>query len=319
MSTNTRDLVYKYEVNKLIQYNSETPKSLLTPSNWVLPNSEGKPIPVHGLSMANLGKLNIYLDDSDDCQTALRSFASGVPHEVLSTKQSLKYDAIPVFWGTSPKDLIHQCWDERVDFFHLAPAYIGSRGVFRLTMNSLQRNTIWDRPADRFHGILHDIGMQMKPWRNKRGEALVCPPDEATARFYQINVDAWLDEIITNLKNVSRRYKVWFEPLAGQADFVEELSNSSVLVCMTSNRAVESLFHGVPVISHGSAVTAPLNIKYSQIGQTQTFDRTDWGRSLGYSQWTVEELATGLALQHTIEEYQVYKNYRGVNQLSTGL
>ena len=309
-------------MNKLVQYNSETPKALLAPSNWALTGTEVRTPPNHGLSINNLSKLNIYLDESADCQTALRSFAAGEYHEVLNVNESLKYDGIPVFWGhTASRDLIHQCWDERVDFFHLAPAYLCASGaqVYRLTINNIQRNTIWDRPADRFHGIMHDIQMQLKPWRNRRGDALICPPDPATARFYQIDVDQWLDDTIKQLQNVSRKYKVWFEPLAGQASFVDELAVTNVVVTLNSNRAVESLFHGVPVISHSSAATAPLNIKYSQIGSIQTFDRTDWAKSLGYSQWTVEELHSGLALQHTVEEYQVYKNYRGFTQPSAGL
>ncbi len=283
----------------------------------------------HGLSIGRLGgaKINLYFyDDHIKCRNALQSFGNSFKNKEfipINHKTTIQYDGIPVIWGNKneSKALIHQCWEEQIDFFHLDLPLIENWGrksaadsikTFRLSINALHKNKLFPRPGDRLQYLTQSIGMPFQDWRYKpNGVILVCPPSEPMAEFFDINIDAWLDQTVQEIKaNSDLSYRVRFKPThrAQRTTLVQDLEDTACMVTFNSNAGVESVFYGVPVISHDISATAPISIEYDEINKQPTYDRNAWGASIAYSQWSMDELANGLALRYLLEEYQLYRD-----------
>lgn len=317
----------------LKQYNQQLVAELFNPpkpilDEMVFPETH-QPKENHGISITKLkeSKVNLYYyDDHVKCRNALQSFGGSFEDKEfipINRNTKILYDGIPVIWGNKneSKQLIHQCWDEGIDFFHLDLPLIENWGrksaadtirTFRLSINALHKNQMFPRPGDRLQYLTHSLMMPMRDWTYRpNGVILVCPPSEPMAEFFDINIDDWLDKTVQDIKaHTDIPYQVRFKPThrAQRTTLAQDLDQTIAMVTFNSNAGVESLFYGVPVISHGISATAPISIEYDEITQKPSYDRAAWGSWIAYSQWNMDELANGLALRYTLEEYHLYRD-----------
>lgn len=317
----------------LKQYNTDLVAELFSPKgpieDTVVFKEVRQPKLDHGLTIAQLEgkKINLYYyDDHIKCRNALQSFAKSfkdVEFIPINRKTEIQYDGIPVIWGNKneSKSLIHQCWAEHIDFFHLDLPLIENWGrksaadairTFRLSINALHKNRIYPRTNDRLDYLIRSIDMPFKDWKYKRnGVILVCPPSEPMAEFFDISIDAWLDQTVQEIKaNSDLPYRVRFKPThrVQRTTLIQDLEDTACMVTFNSNAGVESIFNGVPVISHEISATGPISIDYDEINLPPTYDRTAWASSIAYSQWNMDELSNGLALRYLLEEYHLYRD-----------
>lgn len=218
-----------------------------------------------------------------------------------------------VLRGILKKKWIHRCWEDARDFYYMDTGYFGNEPTqsnpngwkywHRIVKNDLQHGEIIKRPDDRFSGFKK----KFQPWKKDGRKILLAAPDEKPMKFYEKDLDEWLEQTIAEIKKhtdrpieVRRRDKLRTDRLIKNT--LRESLNDDVfaLVTFNSNAAVESIFEGIPVfVLAPTSAASPVGSKdLVQIEVPYYPDRDklyEWGCHLAYGQFHISEIKTGQA------------------------
>jgi len=75
----------------------------------------------------------------------------------------------------------------------------------------------------------------------------------------------------------------------------EDLADAHCVVTFNSGVGVTAIMEGIPVVCGPECAAFPVSNTLDAIEDLQTFDRQPWLNSLAYSQFTLEEMASGYA------------------------
>ena len=209
-----------------------------------------------------------------------------------------------VIRGIAKRKQIHTCWETKRDFYYIDTGYFGNgkRKLYhRITKNHLQNiYPIINRPRDR----LMAAGYQ--PHKFSRGSnILICPPSAKVMKFYDLDLDQWMEETLLELKqhtdrNIVIRLKQSRE-VRMHTDTLEDALSKDVhcLITFNSIAATEALLLGKPAITLGPNA-AHFLCKHSLADvedlYTPTLDEVEeWAANLAYSQFTELEMRNGYA------------------------
>jgi lipopolysaccharide biosynthesis glycosyltransferase len=209
-----------------------------------------------------------------------------------------------VIRGIAKRKQIHTCWETKRDFYYIDTGYFGNgkRKLYhRITKNHLQNiYPIINRPRDR----LMATGYQ--PHKFSRGsDVLICPPSAKVMKFYDLDLDQWMEETLLELKkhtdrNIVIRLKQSRE-VRMHTDTLEDALSKDVhcLITFNSIAATEALLLGKPAITLGPNA-AHFLCKHSLADvenlYTPTLDEVEeWAANLAYSQFTELEMRNGYA------------------------
>ena len=219
-----------------------------------------------------------------------------------------------VLRGILKHKIMHQCWQDRRDFYYVDTGYFGNQVAacnpagtklwHRIVRNDLQHGNIQPRPADRWQRL----GIELHSRRHGRS-IIVAVPDDKPCRFYGIDREAWIRNTVTTLqqytdrpvivrqRDPSRQVRVMQDPLS------EVLAQDvHALVTFNSAAAIESILAGVPafVLAPTHAATPVANRALDQIESPYWPDPDKlmaWACHLAYGQWHVRELRDGTAMR----------------------
>ena len=217
-----------------------------------------------------------------------------------------------VLRGILKHKLMKQCWADGRDFYYMDSGYFGNnpnpqnpqgwKVWHRIVKNNLQHGEIVTRPVDRWQRM----GIALQPRRYGR-KIVIAVPDEKPCKFYDIDLDAWIEDTVSTIKQHTDRPIVVRQRAANRIDRIATDPLSKVLVndvhalvTFNSNAATESVMLGVPVFTLAPAnAAAPVgNSDLSQIESPYWAD-TDklhaWACHLAYGQFHVRELKDGTA------------------------
>ena len=217
-----------------------------------------------------------------------------------------------VLRGILKHKLMKQCWKDGRDFYYMDSGYFGNnpnpknpqgwKVWHRIVKNNLQHTEIVDRPADRWQ----QMGITLQP-RRYGTKIVVAVPDEKPCKFYGIDLESWIAETVSTIRQYTDRPIVVRQRAANRIDRIATDPLSKVLVndvhalvTFNSNAATESVMLGVPVFTLAPAnAAAPVgNSDLSQIESPYWAD-TDklhaWACHLAYGQFHVKELKDGTA------------------------
>lgn len=219
-----------------------------------------------------------------------------------------------VLRGILKKKWIHRCWEDNRDFYFVDTGYFGNEATqsnpngwkywHRIVKNNLQHgNEIVNRPADRFQ----NFKKKFQPWKKDGRKILIAAPDEKPMKFYEKDLDLWLEETIKEIKKytdrpieIRRRNKLRLTRTT--VDTLQDALDNDVfaLVTFNSNAAVESIFHGIPVFALApQSAAAPVSLNdLSKIENPYYPDKDKlfaWGCHLAYGQFHISEMQTGKA------------------------
>jgi hypothetical protein len=179
--------------------------------------------------------------------------------------------------------------------------YYGDHGYFnrgeyyRITRNAFQHDGCGD--AAPLAGA--------QPWRRDGRHVLVCPPDDKIAVLMGFDEHVWLQDVLDRLRNNSDRpVKIRTRDHEYQRPLERDLDDAWALVTWGSNAAVEALMYGVPVFCTGDCASSrmgrsdPINIEYPYYPD----DRDEWAGVLAANQWTLDEIASGIAWERLQNE-----------------
>lgn len=153
-------------------------------------------------------------------------------------------------------------------------------------------------------------GMLMEPWRREisTAYALLLGQVEGDAALYDLDLPGWLQRTTKEL--VSLGWEVRFRPhplgpiaappgsrrITGR--LLDNLAGAGLCVTFNSTAAVEAVLSGIPVVSTDpGAMSWPVS-GHDLHGPLVRPAREAWAWDLAWTQWTVEELASGEAWTH---------------------
>ena len=198
------------------------------------------------------------------------------------------------------------CKKHSLKFYNLDSGYFGNKKrktIFRLSVNNFQNiDPIIDRPADRWESL----GLEQHSF--KQGSSIVIvPPDRKIVHTLGLgSEDRWINETVLKIKSFTdREIKIRKrpEPRADRIvsntfkDFIKD--DTFCVVGYSSNALVEAAMYDIPVISLGDSATKSL-YRYQledieKIKPAYPSDKQAWLNHLAYSQFTREELLSGVA------------------------
>jgi hypothetical protein len=214
---------------------------------------------------------------------------------------------LPMCWaGFFKPQWLEICKQYNLKFYNLDSGYFGNKKtktIFRLSVNNFQNvDTIIDRPADRWEkfNIEQDLF-------NQGSAIVIVPPDRKIVHTLGLgSEDQWIDETVLKIKNFTdRKIKIRKrpEPRADRVvsntfkDFIKD--DTFCVVGYSSNALVEAAMHDIPVIALGHSATKSLYTHQlediEKIKPAYPSDKQAWLNHLAYSQFTREELLSGLA------------------------
>ena len=245
----------------------------------------------------------------------VNQFAQGCGVDPINSEK-FDYDSSDdpiVLRGILKKKWIHRCWEDNRDFYYIDTGYFGNEPTqsnpngwkywHRIVKNDLQHNEIINRPDDRFIAFKK----KFQPWKKDGRKILIAAPDEKPMKFYEKDLEKWLEETVTEIKKytdrpieIRQRNKQRSNRLI--TNTLKDALNDNVfaLVTFNSNAAVESVFEGIPVFTLApTSAASPVGLQdLSKIENPYYPDKDKlyaWGCHLAYGQFHISEIKTGKA------------------------
>lgn len=259
-------------------------------NNWIFLSKDGKDEYINKFALGSGGRVintaDFYYDDSND-PIVLR--------------------------GILKKKIMQRCWFEGRDFYFMDTGYLGNQRYnlnpmgwkywHRIVKNDLQHNEIIPRPPDRFV----KLRIPIFPWKKGGRNILLAKPDEKPMKFYDLDLDQWVEETVNTIKQYTDRPIIIRERVKSRGDRIvtntlrDALSDDvHCLVTFNSNAATESVMFGIPAftLSPSHAAKPVTSQDLSQIENPYYPDKDKvhaWACHLAYGQFHNDELRNGTA------------------------
>ncbi len=245
----------------------------------------------------------------------INMFAAGSQGEIVNL-DNFDYNVSSnpiVLRGILKKKIMQRCWLDGRDFYFMDTGYMGNHpGVnnphgwkyfHRIVKNDLQHNEIVSRPSNRFA----QLGIKLHDWKKGGRKILIAKPDEKPMKFYDMDLEQWLQETIDTIKKytdrpieVRERVKNRTERIVNKS--LKEALDDDVhcLVTFNSNAATEAVMYGYPAFTLAPSHAAkPVTLHdLSQIENPYYADKDKvlaWASHLAYGQFHINELRNGTA------------------------
>lgn len=249
----------------------------------------------------------------------LRAFAKGAGAEVRDVRSYVDCDIAVIFGGV--KTSYENTWSKApIIKRHPGPRLIMIESAF------IDRKRYWqvgyggssghadfrnkNSPGDRWKAL----GISCKPWRRQpNGHIIVCGQVPWDTQVQDLNHQQWCRNTVdffTGRKvlfrphprmrtNVRAQYGIP-QHLYAPNSFEECCVLAKCFVTWNSTSAVDALVQGVPVIVMDRGSIA-WGLALHSLFETDYLiypDRTQWSHDLAYTQWTPEEMRSGLVWRH---------------------
>lgn len=213
-------------------------------------------------------------------------------------------------WGfiNNNESQIKQLIKNNKDWFFWDMPYYGRwhKGItedfyWRASKNHIHYRHTKDYPSDRFK----KWNITLKEY-TKGTKVLICPSSETMTRYITgLNVQEWLNKTIETLKlYTDRPIEIRYKPRANgtsgpsvaKIPFEEQAKDTHCVVTSISLCAVEAQLLGIPTICHTDSFAKDISsTNIDEIENPKRVDTKQWFYNLAYSQFTHNEIESGLA------------------------
>lgn len=210
------------------------------------------------------------------------------------------------------------------DFWYIDTGYFGNfpspgnakgqKKWHRVVKNENQQVDIVDVPSDRWERlVIDDPRLVWKGWKNYNKKILLVMPNPKACKWYNIDYDKWVTETKEQIAKYSdlpvevRVKGSRRERNAGYTIYDAFDSGVYATVAMNSMAALESILYGIPAFVSVPCAASPLaSTDLSQLANpfkpdTKLIERHC--RNLAYTQFTIDEILSGVAYKLT-EKYR---------------
>jgi hypothetical protein len=157
----------------------------------------------------------------------------------------------------------------------------------------------------------------MKPWKTNGKYIILCGqvPNDKSLRGNDLSY--WYKEVAKIASNKYNLPIVWRPHPLDQTGkslqipnttldikkpLIESLENAAAIMAFNSNSLIEGIMNGIPGIAFDKGTMA-WDVCTNNYKPLIRPNRDDWGRKMGYTQWTHEEIADGTAIKHIFKQY----------------
>jgi hypothetical protein len=234
-------------------------------------------------------------------------FTKGSGGKFVSYEEMYENTTLPMCWaGFFKPQWLEICKKYNLKFYNLDSGYFGNKKtktIFRLSVSNFQNvDPIIDRPNDRWERLNID-----QCSFNQGSTIVIVPPDRKIVHTLELgSEDQWINEIVLKVKSFTDRpIKIRRRPVPRNdrvvsntfKDFIKD--DTFCVIGYSSNALVEAAMHDIPVISLGHSATKSLYTyqldDIEKIKPAYPSDKQAWLNHLAYSQFTKEELISGVA------------------------
>lgn len=211
-----------------------------------------------------------------------------------------------IFSGITTMAPIAQARRHGLDYYYIDTGYFGNakkKNYLRVTKNAYHNwFPIVERPRDRLDIASPDLT------EFKRGNRiLLVPPDSKICTTLNLgDPEQWITDTVALIQQYTDREILVRKRAMNRTHrliddtFVNQLQQDiNAVVTYSSNCAVESAMHNIPVVSLGrTGATQVCLFDIKQIDSLPNIDpdlKESWLRHLSYSQFTHDEMSSGLA------------------------
>ncbi|GAA4764140.1 glycoside hydrolase family 43 protein [Novosphingobium ginsenosidimutans] len=245
--------------------------------------------------------LSAFLNRGGAGNPVVTAFAQGAGCRIAYAEDELdeteSLGSIPVVWGVlrGSDAIIARAKAKGLHFYYIDHAYFdrGHGKSYRITRNGYEAGPVRKCPDDRFR----NLGITIEPWRKSGRSIIVCPPTDFFAAAH--NCENWLDDTLAQLRlETDRPILIRTKPRTGEPflPLQEALLDAHALVTHSSNVAIEAACLGTPVFVSPTSAAAPIGrTDFGMIESPRYPKRDGWLAHLAYSQFTLEEFASGAA------------------------
>ena len=186
----------------------------------------------------------------------------------------------------------------------------------------------FDRDIDpsRWLKISRDLNISLKPWRTQGSHILICLQRHGGWSMGGLNVQTWLDQTISQIRQHSRKRRIVVRThpgdkkiksiikvygkevhLSTNETLQHDLKNAWATVVYNSSPSVASIIEGVPAFvtdpfpQHSQSYDVA-NCDLSQIENPSMPDRQSWVEKISMCHWNFQELCSG-------EAWNFFKRY----------
>jgi hypothetical protein len=228
-----------------------------------------------------------------------RAFAAGCDGEIVT--DGVYRGGAAMFYGID--DHNERVWSEvkensGAEYFYADNAFFDqTRGVyFRVGRNRLQHPGVGASDGDRFARLR----LEIKPWRVDGDHILVCPQSDHFMRVAANYPGNWCEDTVARLRELTDReirVRPWNRNKTKLAqELPAALAGAWALVTYSSASAISAILSGIPAIATGECIVSPMCGGLETIEDPLMPDnRLEWARVIADQQWTLPELADGVA------------------------
>lgn len=199
--------------------------------------------------------------------------------------------------------------------------------TWKVAVNGLGSNALWGQGFQ--ENRPQKLGLDLMPWQ-QNGQHIVIALQRPDSEQWvgQPAVSSWLSQTVYELqRHTARPIHVRMHPrksvnippscrlerpraLAGtydNFDFDQSVRQAWAVINWNSGAAVRAAMLGVPVFVGDSSLAAPVgNLDWSQIENPRMPDRSRWLTELSHTEWTLDEIASGYAIQRLMSTLETF-------------
>lgn len=218
--------------------------------------------------------------------------------------------------GVTSKSEINECKKIGRDFYYIDTGYLGNfpsptntggkKVWHRVVKNENQLTKIYEAPEDRWKQLLDKNPiLAWNGWKNVNKKILLVMPNPKACRYYNVDYDHWEKETIKTIKeNTDLPIEVRIKGSRSERNHgytIYDAFNSGVAatVSLNSIASLESVLFGIPAFVSVPCAASPLASTNLKDISLPFYPNEETIRkhcnSLAYGQFTLNEIASGLA------------------------
>ena len=195
------------------------------------------------------------------------------------------------------------------------------RGItWKLCLNSTVSGGMYGKGKD--PNRVNKLGLKLKPLTNSGTNILIALQRSDSGQWsHGPKMEVWLQDTVNHLRNFTNR-PIVVRPHPRQSivipagvtvqqprklatdsfDFESTLNDTWAVVNHNSGPGSQAVIAGVPAFVGFSSLAAPVgNVTMSNIEKPDRPDREEWFNEMAHTEWTVDEIATGLPLARLLQ------------------
>ena len=199
------------------------------------------------------------------------------------------------------------------------------RGVtWRIGLNHINNSGFFGPVDDLIPNRSAKLGIQLKSWTTSGNNILICGQHTKSLQWQDLpHPLEWLTTTINQIKNHTTRHIVvrphprdwnWIvgyqqpgvtikipkklQDTYDDFDFDADLTDAWAVINPSSNTGILSILEGVPAFVTNQSLAARVgNISFEQLDNPSRPPREEWLEWFCHTEWTLEEIASGLPIQ----------------------